>query len=837
MAVATGTISNFGGSSGYPWTFTSAGTINTTGAKALLVFITNQSTGKTAPTNVRFGGAAGQVMTHLGTADIGGGMIYAFGLIAPTQTATGVLYVNHPNANGDPSNYTVIPLTACDEADPFGSVDFAFGNNGATITNTIITEGDNSMVFSAVTGVFGPPIDQWTTGGSPTPTAVINNTTQTAIPMKIVKQEAGDDGSTVISTNQTQYNAHGILSVEIKDSGAPAAQLIEPDGIENETTFGNHLAKDPNVALLGPLGIAPTAAGFGAHTVTRQIVLFFDANGAGHTASGTPATTVERTSGAPNYRVSRASVPVVNGEKKYWEVTVDNLTAASIVSLGGGVQAVPLDAQLGGWQSNAIGWDSSGGARQNNTGLNGRPTYTTGDVLMFAMDMTTGALFGGKNGVWYNGTTVGNVNFTSGDGKINNANWVTSTPFYPALETGTIGDKLSFNFGKQEFIYEPPAGFEAMDTGGPPNQDLLVPGISAPFSLGSHAVENQLQIIAPESLYTAPLMGSVSATYIAHHEGVSAAPALGTPTVSYRTLVMGISNPILLGTPTLTIATWLLEPEGITADPAVGTPAVHLTIRMSGILTGGAMGDPTVRQIINQTGISMEALLGEHTVTPATWNLNPEGIINESLIGNPEANYFINIPGITNESYLGDHLIDYVYDDAGIYPQGINNLTRFGTPKINLRLYAVGILDAVTQFGVPVVQGQNALEPEGISLDPQLGDHQVNLILKHLGIENISDLGMGKVVQRISVDSVYFNSMLGSPVVLLGEWLINPPGILNNALLGTPRLNNEFSLSTSFIKMAGVWVAVDKVLVKHDGQWLELLSMLQKVDGSWQEMT
>jgi hypothetical protein len=838
MAVTIGTISNFGGSSGYPWTFTSAGSVNTTGAKALLVFITNQSTGKSVPTNVRYGGSGGQVMTHIGTSDVAGGMIYAFGLVAPTITTSGVLYVHHSSANGDPSNYTVIPITNCDLTNPFGAFDADTAASAATATTSIVTTAASSVIFSAITAVFGPAMSAWTIGGSVTPVAVIENATQTAIPLKLVKQDAGASGSTVTTTNQTAYNNQGLLSVEVKDGGGPAAQVLEPDGLLNAASaLGTPLAKDPNVFLLAPTSLASTSTAFGAHTLTRQDVLFFDQNSPDHTATGTPATIVERTSGSPNYRVSRASTPVVSSEKKYWEVTIDNLATSSTISLGGGIQALPLNAQLGGYQSNAIGWDSSGGARQNNSGLSGRPSYATGDILMFAMDMVNGRLFGGKNGVWYNGTTAGNVNFASGDGSINSAGWTTTNGFYAAVETGTIGDKVSFNFGKQTFAYSLPTGYDPMDTGAPPNQDIEPDGISSTSSFGSHSVQNQLQIVSPVGLSAALTLGTPEVSYIAYPLGFTYSPALGTPTVSYRTLVMGIYNPILLGTPAVIISTWDLEPTGITAASYFGTPAAHLGMQVPSILSDGALGDPEIIQIIRHAGIENTPLLGDHAIGLPVWELNVQGINNVTYLGNPQVNQVVTFPSIVNVDLFGAHLIDYVYTDAGIYPQGINNLSAFGAHNINMVLHVDSILAELSQFGLPTIQSFNALSVSGISLDPQLGSHALNLRLNVYGFTNLSSFGVPKIVQYISTDSLSLNPLFGLPSVVLLTWELNPASIINNAALGIPQVAVQYANATKFTKVGGVWVAADRILVKENGQWRELLSCLEKVDGSWQSIS
>ena len=834
MAVTFGTISTFGSNTAYPWNYTSGATINTTGAKALLVLISNAASDKAAPT-VKFSGSGGTAMTLLGTCNLGNGMLWAYGLVAPTETTSGSINVAL-TSNGDPANYTVIPITNCDVSDPFGAVDFAFSGNGGTVTNGIDTSAANSTIISAITAVFGPSVGSWTTGGSPSLSTLTTNVIQNAIPMKVVSQEEDTDGATVSTTNSTSYNSQGILTVEIKDSGGPPAQLLNAPSILSTIALGAHIVKDPNVEFIGPDGIA-TTIGYGEHTITRQILAYYDTNPAAHTVTGAPPLTIERTSVASAYRVSRASTPVVFTEKKYWEITVDNIASASLIGIGGGIEAVPLDSQLGGYLSTAVIWDSAGDARQNNSGMNGRPTYTTGDILMVAVDMESGWVFMGKNGVWYNGITAGTVNFSSGDGRVNNTTLPTGTPFYPAVMTTNIGDKLTTNFGKSEFEYTLPAGYESLDTGGPPDKELTPNGIGSTAGFGDHSISNFLQIISPDGLSAPALMGAPKVRYIIHPDGLLSSEALGQPRVVHRTLVMGISNPFTLGSPTLVLSAWLIEPEGINGGSSLfGDHGLNLILKMPGLLTGGTMGDPTVRPLIQPTGILNVEQVSDPTANIVVWNLTLGSIINSSAVGNPKLYYYITINGINNTSYLGDHLIDYVYDGDGIYPLGIPSQVVFGLHQINQTLYATDLLGAVSHLGDPTAEASNELIPEGILSGVQLGGAQVNLSLNTQGILNAYGMGLPKIVQIIHMESVWLNSLLGLPSVHTTSLDITPDGILNNVYLGFPRAINQFATIKPYIKTGGVWLPVDKLMVKYEGQWFELLSILEKVDGSWQEV-
>ena len=852
MAVTFGTISTFGGSSDYPWTFNSPATIDTSGAKALLVFISNAAIDKSAPT-VKFGGSGGQTMALLGTANLGNGMLWAFGLVAPTNTNTGSLYVNHPSANGDPANYTVIPLTNCDGASPFGTIDFAFSTNGGTITNSIVTAGAASTVISAITAVYGPAIETWTTTGTPTVQAVINNTTQTGIPMKVVKQVAGAAGSTVTSNNDTQYNSHGILSVEVKDSSGPTKQLIKPTGINNSSNnrLGYHIVKDPNVSVLAPPGIINLVTALGAPTVSRSQIATYEFNGSGNVASGSPAVIVERTSVAANYRNSRASVPIVNGEKRYWEITVDFIAETSIPAIGLGEATTPLDTQLGGWQSPAVSWDASGGARQNNTGLNGKGGYIAGDIMMIAVDMVNGWVFMGKNGQWYNGSTAGSVNFTSGDGKVNDTNLTLATPVYPMVQTQNIGDKFTSNFGRAALAYTPPAGFTALDAGGPVKKTLTAPAIINTNEFGTHQVNLLQLILNPPSIVNASEMGAHSIIQLAGVSGLvntsvlgshNVVPllepasllnssALGSPSVAQLLEPAGIANSSVLEAPSL--VQWLHAP-GIEETPSMGTPVVQTSYSMAApsitnasalgdheikpkntltfesilnvsetgepaliqqvsapsIVNVSAYGSHTLNQGIKAPGIENVEELGNPTVNRGAVQLQPEGLLNTSETGTPVVHQIVAPEGIDSTAALGNPFVTHIYEDAGVHPASIININLFGNSEVVYGIKVFGIEAPQSVFGSHIVAQVPKLLVPSIENASLLGNHELGLTLKVTGIGNVSDVGDPAVRQQVSPTGIDNVSGLGLHALKANNELYHA-GMANTSAVGTPTVRHE----------------------------------------------
>lgn len=842
MAIVIGTIKKYGQTSGsYPWTITTAATIDTTGAEALLVIILNSNPSKGTPT-VKFGGSGGVSMTLLGSRSQGSnGKLFLFGLLAPAQTTTGSLYINNPSENGDNTSIMVLPLSAVDITNPWGAISFANGVNGAAISFTNTTTAAGSTVLGIHTSVYGPDLSGMSeSGGTPSITAVDTCEVDTSCRFKVFRQEVTASGGTAVGSATINYADHMVYQIEVKGSSGPPKQTLTPSSIDNSSNngLGNHLAKDPNKILLGPPAIdASGDTGFGGHTVNRTVVAYYDRNGPGHTVSGTPATVVERTSVAANYRVSTASVPVVSTEKKYWEVTVDAIAATSIPAVGVGVLATPLDAQLGGYQSDAVSWDASGGARDNNTGLNGKATYAAGDILMIAVDMVNGWIFMGKNGTWYNGSTAGNVNFSSGDGKVNNNNRSTSIPLYPAVQTQNIGDKFTSNFGKATFAYAPPTGFTALDAGGPGKKTLTAPSIDTTAALGSHALSNLKLVLLPDGIANASAMGVHSVIQLTSVSGLVNTSVLGSPTVRYRVTAAGLLNTSSLGSPAvvqlvkplgIANASLLgafsvgqsLNPPGIETTPLLGLPEVKSSygIQVPGILNSPALGAPAVAQVMAVPGIANTSSLGgpaltqivgvasyvntsvlggfalnqgikapgyenltelgSPTVKAGTINVNPSGINNNPALGNPALHYVVAPNGIPSSEGLGTPFVTHIYEDAGVYPPSILNQSEFGSVKIISKIQMTGILAGQSVLGSPLVAPVLKLTVPSIVNDQGFGTGKIGLQIKPPAILNESALGDLAAVAKVQVPGLGNVSAFGQAAIIANIKL-GIPGIAN----------------------------------------------------------
>ena len=850
MAITIGTIGKYGQTSGsYPWTITTASTIDTTGAEALLVIILNSSASKGTPT-VKFGGSDGKAMTLLGSQSNGSnGKLFLFGLLAPAQTTTGSLYVNNPSENGDNTTIMVLPLSGVALTNPWGAISYANGVNGAAISFTNTTTAAGSTVLGIHTSVYGPGVGGMSeSGGTPSITAVDSAAVDSSCAIKVFRQEVTASGGTAVGSGTINYSDHMIYQLEVKGSSGPPKQTLKAPSISNTSSMGGVIVKDPKVTVLGPTGINASAGiGFGTITVTRASVAYYDRNGTGHTVTGTPATIVERTSVASNYRVSTAAVPVVSGEKKYWEITVGNVAATSIPAVGVGVISTPLDAQLGGYLSDAVSWDASGGARDNNTGLNGKVTYTTGDIIMIAVDMVNGWIFMGKNGTWYNGSTAGNVNFTSGDGKVNNTNRSPSVNLYPAVQTQNIGDKLTTNFGRAAFAYTPPTGFTGLDAGGPGAKTLTVPSISNTSNFGTHSIAKLSVILKPAGIAPTAAVGGVSVIQLSSVSGLANVSVLGKHNVVQKITMAGLLNTSSLGSPTVAqivkpagidstetlgsvSVVQRFNPSSIDTTAAVGAPVVNAKYGFSvpGINGTMALGTPTVRQLLNPTGLDAAigamgtpsvaqiigvasyvntSLLGSHTLNqkikaPGIDNVKTlgdpivsvkkvqlalKGILDQGTLGTPTVNQKINISGINNVNALGNPFVTNIYKDASVHPSSITNISKFGDHQVNSQIVVPGILADQAAFGSHLVVGVPKLIMGSIVNTSKFGTQKIKLFVQPAGINNISQTGAVAAVQKVQVAALGNVEALGTPSIYASIELY-PSGIIPTAVLGSPEV-------------------------------------------------
>jgi len=136
-----------------------------------------------------------------------------------------------------------------------------------------------------------------------------------------------------------------------------------------------------------------------------------------------------------------------------------------------GVELFGSTTNFTGAAANSVGCElGSGNIYRNgaNQGTGGTG-ISAGDTLMVAFEPSTGKVWMGRNGTWYNSGAP-----ASGTGAVATIPTVgpiglSATPY---ASSGTI----SFNFGQRAFAYTPPTGFVALCTANLPTPDIADPG-------------------------------------------------------------------------------------------------------------------------------------------------------------------------------------------------------------------------------------------------------------------------------------------------------------------------------------------------------------------------
>jgi len=152
----------------------------------------------------------------------------------------------------------------------------------------------------------------------------------------------------------------------------------------------------------------------------------------------------DSTNRTTNYTNTTLATMGVSSGKWYYEATVNS---GSMI-VGWAKAGVNLDYFLG---VDSLGWSYSysGQKWNNNSAQAYGATYTTGDVIGCALDLSAGTLEFFKNG------TSQGVAFTGLSGE-----------FFPGVGDGSSSDSVvaSVNFGQRAFAYTPPTGYKALNT-------------------------------------------------------------------------------------------------------------------------------------------------------------------------------------------------------------------------------------------------------------------------------------------------------------------------------------------------------------------------------------
>ena len=196
-------------------------------------------------------------------------------------------------------------------------------------------------------------------------------------------------------------------------------------------------------------------------------------------------TKVVTESGSAVYAFNTATMGVSTG-KWYWEVKYTNSTAGGAFMYGVAAEMATSASTELGQTANQIGLLNNDTTRTNDTATAfGDGDYTTGDIMMCALDMTNSRIFFGKNGVWMTPSAGSGGDPTDGTGNVALPTAVASTPmgvYLPAFGpyvnasqtyevnfgNGYFGTTLdgtnADDAGIGLFKYDVPAGYYALCT-------------------------------------------------------------------------------------------------------------------------------------------------------------------------------------------------------------------------------------------------------------------------------------------------------------------------------------------------------------------------------------
>lgn len=143
--------------------------------------------------------------------------------------------------------------------------------------------------------------------------------------------------------------------------------------------------------------------------------------------------------------------------KIYWECTITALSTANRVLLG----VADINASM----SDYIGNTTMSASLQSGIAIyvNGctldyataMPTFAANDWFAFALDMSAGRLYAGRNGTWFN-----SGNPTGGTGFVVSA---LSGTIYPACSIFSSGNAARLNDGSSAFNGSAPSGFTPLN--------------------------------------------------------------------------------------------------------------------------------------------------------------------------------------------------------------------------------------------------------------------------------------------------------------------------------------------------------------------------------------
>ena len=169
-----------------------------------------------------------------------------------------------------------------------------------------------------------------------------------------------------------------------------------------------------------------------------------------------------------------ATMPIPSTGKAYWEYKITAVASSLRINLGAASTTSSITPTVN--PSNipdafALNWATGFNVTVNGSytyGPTGSTNLSVNDVVMIAYDATTGNLWGGLNGTWYN-----SGNPAAGTGSITTMtaglNWLP----YAYLNTSGGANATDVNFGQQPFAYTQPTGFNSINAYNLPTSTIV----------------------------------------------------------------------------------------------------------------------------------------------------------------------------------------------------------------------------------------------------------------------------------------------------------------------------------------------------------------------------
>jgi hypothetical protein len=139
---------------------------------------------------------------------------------------------------------------------------------------------------------------------------------------------------------------------------------------------------------------------------------------------------------------------------KYYEGMV---SATSNPQIGVANASATL-ANFVGFDVNGTGYVHNGNVFINNSVVGAIQTFTSGDTIGIAFNLTTQKIWFRTNGGNWNNDIIGNQNPATGTGGISTAS-MAAGPYFPACGAFSNADQWTANFGGSTFANAAPSGF------------------------------------------------------------------------------------------------------------------------------------------------------------------------------------------------------------------------------------------------------------------------------------------------------------------------------------------------------------------------------------------